>query len=94
MIARGRATGLFFHEQTVGALCDTILDFEKRERDFDPVFISDWAKRFDSAYFVEGFRELVNVATASRERHSTSDGPWKSTYNHPVASIKRAVGGR
>jgi glycosyltransferase involved in cell wall biosynthesis len=94
MIAQGCATGLFFHEQTVGALCNTILDFEKRERDFDPVFISDWAKRFDSAYFVEGFRELVNVAMASRERHSTSDGPWESINRHPVASIKRAVGGR
>ena len=94
MVAQGCATGLFFHEQTVGAVCDTILDFEKAELDFDPVFISDWAKRFDSAYFVEGFRELVNVATASRERHSTSDGPWESTYSHPVASIKRAVGRR
>jgi len=94
MVAQGCATGLFFHEQTVGAVCDTILDFEKAELDFDPVFISDWAKRFDSAYFVEGFRELVSVAMASRDRHSTSDGPWESTYSHPVASIKRAVGRR
>ena len=93
-VARGRATGLFFHQQTVGALCDTILEFEKREQDFDPVFISDWAKRFDSAYFVDGFRELVNAATASRERHSTSGGPWESTYSQPVASIKRGVAGR
>jgi len=94
MVAQGCATGLFFHEQTVGAVCDTILDFEKAELDFDPVFISDWAKRFDSAYFVEGFRELVSVAMASRVRHSTSDGPWESTHSHPVASIKRAVGRR
>jgi glycosyltransferase involved in cell wall biosynthesis len=95
MVAQGCATGLFFHEQTVGAVCDTILDFEKKERDFDPVFISDWAKRFDSAYFVEGFRELVNVAMLSRERHPTSDGRWESnTYSHPVASTKLAVGGR
>ena len=94
MVAQGCATGLFFHEQTVGAVCDTILDFEKAELDFDPVFISDWAKRFDSAYFVEGFRELVSVAMASRDRHSTSDGPWESTHSHPVASIKRAVGRR
>ncbi len=67
---------------------------KERERDFDPVFISDWAKRFDSAYFVEGFRELVNVAMASRERHSTFSGPWEAVNSHPVASIKRAVGGR
>jgi glycosyltransferase involved in cell wall biosynthesis len=94
LVSHGCATGLFFHEQTVGALCDTILDFEKRETDFDPVFISDWAKRFDSAYFVEGFRRLVEVALASRERRSAFDGPWESTHSHPVASIKRAVGGR
>lgn len=63
----GRATGIFFQQQSVGALCDAILEFEKKERHFDPIFISDWAKRFDSAYFVDGFRELVNAATASRQ---------------------------
>ena len=94
MVSRGCATGLFFHEQTVGALSETILDFERRECDFDPVFISDWAKRFDSAYFVEGFREMVNVALTARERHSTSDGLWESTYSQPVASVNRAAGGR
>ena len=95
MVSQGCATGLFFHEQSVDALCDAILDFERKERDFDPVFISDWAKRFDSAYFVEGFRDLVNAAMASRERHSTVDGPWESLeYGQPLAGAKRAIRGR
>ena len=35
------------------------------------MIISDWAKRFDSAYFVDNFRELVDVAMSSRERETT-----------------------
>ena len=37
------------------------LSSKAENRNFDPLFISDWAKRFDSAYFVDGFRELVNA---------------------------------
>ena len=69
--SQGRATGVFFHEQSVGALCDAMLEFERREQEFDPVFISDRAKRFDSAYFVDGFRELVNSAMAYSAQDST-----------------------
>jgi glycosyltransferase involved in cell wall biosynthesis len=86
----GRTTGLLFHEQTVQALCDTILEFERREQDFDPVFISDWAKRFDSAYFVDGFRELVNGATQSRERNNFIDCLGATEYAEPA----RAAGQR
>jgi glycosyltransferase involved in cell wall biosynthesis len=68
---RGRASGVFFHEQSVGSLCDAMLEFERREQEFDPVFISDRAKRFDSAYFVDGFRELVNSAMAYSAQDST-----------------------
>jgi len=68
---QGRATGVFFHEQSVGSLCDAMLEFERREQEFDPVFISDRAKRFDSAYFVDGFRELVNSAMAYSGQDST-----------------------
>jgi glycosyltransferase involved in cell wall biosynthesis len=68
--SHARATGVFFHEQTVTSLCEAIVDFERREQEFDPVFISDWAKRFDSVYFVDGFRELVNNAMASSEHDS------------------------
>jgi glycosyltransferase involved in cell wall biosynthesis len=68
----GRATGILFHEQSVGTLSDAILEFESREEEFDPVFISDWAKRFDSAYFVKGFRELVSRAMGPRENSSAT----------------------
>jgi glycosyltransferase involved in cell wall biosynthesis len=95
IVSQGCATGLFFHEQSVDAVCNAILDFERKERDFDPLFISDWAKRFDTAYFVDGFRELVNAAMASRERHSTVEGPWESDqYSQPLARVKRAIRGR
>jgi hypothetical protein len=69
--SQGRTTGVFFHEQSVSALCDAMLEFERREQEFDPVFISDRAKRFDSAYFVDGFRELVNSAMAYSAQDST-----------------------
>jgi glycosyltransferase involved in cell wall biosynthesis len=78
---RSRATGIFFPLQSVDSICDAIVEFDRREQEFDPVFISDWAKRFDCSYFVEGFREIVNVAVASRERRSTLDEPWQ--YGHP-----------
>jgi glycosyltransferase involved in cell wall biosynthesis len=94
-VSQGCATGLFFHEQSVDAVCETILEFERKERDFDPLFISDWAKQFDTAYFVEGFRELVNAAMASRERQSIVDRLWEShEYSQPLARPKRAIGGR
>lgn len=73
----GRATGILFHEQSVRALSDAILEFESREQEFDPAFISDWAKRFDSAYFVGGFRGLVNRAMRYRES-SPGDVPVRS----------------
>ena len=85
MALQRRATGVFFREQTVGAVCDAMLGFERREQDFDPVVISDWAKRFDSAYFVDSFRELVDVAMSSRERDSTVTENWGSTeYRQPL----------
>jgi glycosyltransferase involved in cell wall biosynthesis len=86
-----RATGILFHEQSVHALCDTMLEFENREQEFDPVFISDWAKRFDSAYFVDGFRELVRVAMKSHERDSAASCLGANEYAQPapVANMRR-----
>jgi glycosyltransferase involved in cell wall biosynthesis len=68
----GRATGILFHEQSVDALSAAILELESREKEFDPVFISDWAKRFDSAYFVKSFRELVSRTMGFRASRFTS----------------------
>ena len=85
MTLRGYATGVFFHEQTVAAVCGAVLDFEQREQEFDPAVISEWAKRFDSAYFVDSFRELVDVAMASRERDSiVTESRGSSEYRQPL----------
>jgi glycosyltransferase involved in cell wall biosynthesis len=94
MALRGRATGVFFHEQTVAAVCDAMLEFERREQDFDPVVISDWAKRFDSAYFVDNFRELVDVAMSSRERHSAVTEAWGPTEHRqplPLSIVRQGA---
>lgn len=64
----GRSTGLFFAQQSVHALCDAILDFEAREDEFDPVFIRKWARQFDTSYFLQGFRKLVEGAMKSHQR--------------------------
>lgn len=90
--SQGRSTGVFFHEQGVGALCDAILEFERREQEFDPLFISDWAKRFDSAYFVDGFRELVSSAMAYSGQNSTvkhSDEMNRHSYLSPVTGARQ-----
>ncbi|MGC2400218.1 MAG: glycosyltransferase [Acidobacteriaceae bacterium] len=63
----GRSTGVFFREQTEAAVCRAILEFERHEHAFDPIFISDWAKRFDYAHFLKDFRALVSRAMAARE---------------------------
>ena len=94
MTLRGYATGVFFHEQTVAAVCDAVLDFEQREQEFDPAVISDWAKRFDSAYFVDSFRELVDVAMASRERDSIvteSRGSTEYRQRLPLSIVRQGA---
>jgi glycosyltransferase involved in cell wall biosynthesis len=66
----GRTTGAFFREQTETAISRAILEFERHEHTFDPVFIQNWAKRFDQSHFLHGFRSLVEAAMAAREPYS------------------------
>jgi glycosyltransferase involved in cell wall biosynthesis len=66
----GRITGSFFHEQTETAISRAILEFERQEHTFDPVFIQNWAKRFDQSHFVQGFRNLVETAMAVCEQRA------------------------
>lgn len=92
--SQGRSTGVFFHEQSVRALCNAILEFERREQEFDPVFISGRAKRFDSAYFVDGFRELVNSAMAYSGQNSTvnHNGEMnRNSHRSPVTGARQRV---
>jgi glycosyltransferase involved in cell wall biosynthesis len=65
----GRSTGIFFREQTETAISRAILEFERHEDTFDPVFIQNWAKRFDQSHFLQGFRGLVETAMAAREQY-------------------------
>lgn len=81
--SEGGTTGILFQEQSVAALCGAILEFERRERQFDPILISEWAKRFDSAYFVDGFRALVDGAMKLHERDSAAGYPREDGYAQP-----------
>jgi glycosyltransferase involved in cell wall biosynthesis len=55
-VAEG-STGLFFKNQTVECLMETVRCFEKME--FDPFKIRDYAKRFDKALFKLKIRSYV-----------------------------------
>jgi glycosyltransferase involved in cell wall biosynthesis len=90
--SQARATGLFFHEQSVPALCDAMLAFEAREHEFDPKFIRDWARRFDSAYFIDGFRDLVDGALKFHERKPFVDGLATDRYAQPAPGLPRFGG--
>lgn len=59
----GRAdTGIFFSEQTVGAVVDTLKRFEASEQLFDHAEIQRHATQFDSPRFIENFSEFVEKA--------------------------------
>ena len=76
-------TGLFFREQTVRSVCDAMLAFERKEHAFDPLFISDWALRFDSIHFLQGFRDLAERVMKSRQRTAAAG----SAMPAPVISM-------
>lgn len=54
-----QSTGLFFPEPTADSLVETILKFERLEQRFSPVFIRQWAGRFDTAHFRRAMSEFV-----------------------------------
>lgn len=53
-------TGVFFGEQSCSSLCEAILAFESRERDFSPSFIRAHARQFDEVHFRSSFAEFVD----------------------------------
>jgi glycosyltransferase involved in cell wall biosynthesis len=81
-----RSTGIFFREQTEPAVSRAILEFERHEHFFDPMFISDWAKRFDYTYFLNDFRALVDRAMATREPGSP-DSRLVPRWRPPTAAV-------
>ncbi|MBS0604819.1 MAG: glycosyltransferase [Verrucomicrobia bacterium] len=54
-------TGLFFKEQTVASLCDSIREFERRS--FDPETIRRHAQSFSRARFISEFKQFVETKT-------------------------------
>jgi glycosyltransferase involved in cell wall biosynthesis len=84
----GRSTGIFFREQTEADVSRAILEFEEHEHAFDHEFIRDWAKQFDRAHFLDGFRHLVDAAMAARE-----DGFAQPAFNQPTFAPYRAAAG-
>lgn len=57
-------TGLFFYEQTMKSLCETICAFEKRA--FDPQRIRSHAERFNEERFSCEFKQFVELAYARK----------------------------
>ena len=55
-------TGLFFDEQTVDALQQAVLEFERVEEAFDPVALRQQASRFSTERFQTAFAEMVAQA--------------------------------
>jgi glycosyltransferase involved in cell wall biosynthesis len=88
----GRASGLLFYEQTEEAAAKAILEFERREGEFDPVFIRNWASRFHSGHFVDGFRKLVNGALKTGERDFAAS--YLGGARHPMPAPVAAIGKR
>jgi glycosyltransferase involved in cell wall biosynthesis len=67
----GRSTGILFREQTELAMSRAMLEFERQEDAFDPIFIQSWARHFDQSHFLQGFRNLVENAVEAHEQGSS-----------------------
>ena len=77
------ATGLFFREQTVEAVKEAILEFERVQNIFNPVEIRKHAARFDTQSFVT---EIANIVEESLERSGSIT--WdRSTSMHLVPGV-------
>lgn len=61
-------TGLFFTEQSVEAVEAAILEFERRERDFDPQLLRRHAESFGEERFRQEFARQVELARTAQSR--------------------------
>ncbi len=61
------ATGVFFHEQSCGALGEAILKFESHREAFVPTRIRAHALQFDRAVFQQRFMEHVSRVLEARD---------------------------
>jgi UDP:flavonoid glycosyltransferase YjiC (YdhE family) len=63
-------TGVFFHQQSVGAVESAILKFEHHPHLFNPAKIRSHAMQFDSSVFREKMGAFIAAARASHENGS------------------------
>jgi glycosyltransferase involved in cell wall biosynthesis len=76
----GLATGILFEQQSIRSISNAILDFERREWQFDPPTIRKWALRFDSTLFTQRFRGIVQQAlTLGDEPHRGIDHKFNTS---------------
>ena len=61
-------TGLFFTKQSVEAVEAAILEFERRERDFDPQALRRHAESFSEKRFRQEFARQVELAWTAQSR--------------------------
>ncbi len=65
---RDGITGLFFAEQHVEAMEAAILEFERREQDFDPQALRRHAENFGEERFRREFARQVELARTAQRR--------------------------
>lgn len=66
---RENSTGLFFAEQSVQALEAAIVEFERRESDFDPAEMRRHAEGFNETRFMREFAARVEAAKTAQMRN-------------------------
>lgn len=76
----GRATGVFFDEQSADSVVEAILHFETMERYFDPSFIRDHAKTFDTTVFCGKMREFVERQIELRKEGARLPLPFPAAH--------------
>lgn len=64
-----QVTGLLFHEQSVAAIQQVVLDFESIEGSFDPEVIRAHAMRFSTEAFRQEFSQYVHEKWRQHERN-------------------------
>lgn len=75
-------TGLFFAEQSEDALCQAILDFERREESFDAARIRRQAMNFDETRFIAAMRAEVERAVRTVQGTSKEGRPDSVENRH------------
>ncbi len=87
-------TGLLFHEQTVAALQESILEFEREEHSFSPWAIRENAMRFSAEYFRREFEVKVMdywfgfMGGAELEDASTAKAEEPVRWPRPLAGSR------